>query len=487
MAKSSLIQFYFSSCALLSTLFLGFPLNSSATVEYPDGLSETVVERADTWLITHARLVDGVNPVPLLDQDILISEGKIAAIGATGSIEIQPGIPTLDAGGKTVMPGLIMVHEHLFYGDHGAAVPHYAADTVSLSALYLSHGVTSIRTAGSMNITDDIQIKKLIQSGRYPGPEVHLTGPYIDGPETLIFQLKGYETKAEVREMVRYWADQGVAWLKGYMWVKPDILEAAIDEAHKRNMKVTGHLCSVTYLEAVEMGIDNLEHGFFPSTDFAKNKERGKCPPNWQESESLKSMAADSKKRNSLIDTLIENDVYLTSTLAVLAAGVREHEPSALALNLMNHRARENAEHVLSNLEEGSDAREATEAELRLAMGLERKFYEAGGKMVVGTDPTGWGGTIPGPGSHSALFLLQEAGFSPMEIIRIATRNAAEMLEVAHRTGAVRAGLEADLILIDGKPDVDIKELTKLKLVITDGVAIDGPRLAAKFEKRVGR
>ena len=480
----SLFRRFFSSRALLSTLFFWLPLNSSAELNYPDDLSDTVVETAETWLITGARLVDGISSEPILDQDILISAGKIAAIGATGSIEVPPDIPTLNAAGKTVMPGLIMVHEHLFYNDHGAPLPHYAADTVSLSALYLSHGVTSIRTAGSMNITDDIQIKKLIQSGRHPGPEVHLTAPYIDGPDSPIFQLRGYETETEVREMVRYWAKQGIAWLKGYMWVKPDVLQSAIDEAHKRNVKVTGHLCSVTYREAAEMGIDNLEHGFFASTDFAKNKEAGKCPlPN----KSLESMAEEPQKRKALIDTLIKSDVYLTSTLAVLAAGLREYEPSPLALRLMNNRARTNAKFVLSRLEEGGDAREAREAELRLAMDLEREFHEAGGRLVVGTDPTGWGGTIPGPGNHSALFLLQEAGFSSKEIINIATRNAAQMLEVANRTGAVRVGLEADLILVDGKPDADIKELANLELVITDGVAIDGPKLAAKFEQRVGR
>ena len=484
MAKNSLIRNCLCNCALLCTLVLGFPLDSTGAVDYPEDLSETVVESADTWLITHARLVDGVNPVAIGDQDILISEGKIAAVGATGSIDVPPGIPTLDAAGKTVMPGLIMVHEHLFYNDHGAAVPYYAADTVSLSALYLSHGVTSIRTAGSMNITDDILIRKLIQSGRYPGPEVHLTAPYIDGPGSPIFQLRTYETDNEVREMVRYWANQGVGWLKGYMWVKPDILESAIDEAHKRNMKVTGHLCSVTYREAVEMGIDNLEHGFFAATDFADDKEAGKCPVI---NETLKLMAAEPKKRKALINALIEKDVYLTSTLAVLAAGLREYEPSPLALSLMNHRARTNAKYVMSTLEEGSEAREASEAELRLVMSLEREFYKSGGKLVVGSDPTGWGGTIPGPGNHSSLFLLQEAGFSPMEIIRIATGSAAQMLEVAHRTGAVQVGLEADLILVDGKPDLDIKALTNLELVITDGVAIDGPELAAKFEQRVGR
>ena len=456
-------------------------------MDYPQGLQDTVIESAGTWLIRKARVLDGENPTPILDQDILISQGKIAAMGTTGSIDTPPDIPVLDATGKTVMPGLIMVHEHLFYGDHGAAVPYYAADSVSLSALYLSHGVTSIRTAGSMNITDDIQIKNLIQSGRYPGPEVHLTAPYIDGPDTPIFQLRSFESESNVRAMVRYWAGRGVSWLKGYMFVKPDVLESAIDEAHKRNMKVTGHLCSVTYREAVAMGIDNLEHGFTPSTDYVKDKKVGQCPPNWRESEGLKTMMAEPTKRQALIEHLIEADVYLTSTLAVFAAGLREYEPSPLALNLMNHGARANAKYILSVLKEGSDARAARDAELRLTMDSEREFHKAGGKLVVGTDPTGWGGTVPGPGSHSALFLLQEAGFNPMEIIKIATRNAAEMLEVADRTGTVRAGLEADLILVDGKPDVDITALRNLELVITDGVAIDGPKLAAKFEQRVGR
>ena len=473
--------------ALLSAVVTLFPVCGSAAVDYPDSLKDTVVEAADTWLISNARLVDGVNAEPKLDQDILISDGKIAAIGPSGSLEIPPDTPTLDAAGKTVMPGLIMVHEHLFYNDHGAVIPHYAADTVSLSALYLSHGVTSMRTGGSMNITDDLRIKNLIQAGRYPGPEIHLTAPYIDGPDSPIFQLNRYESESEVRQMVRFWADRGVSWLKGYMWVKPNILAAAIDEAHERNVKVTGHLCSVTYLEAVAMGIDNLEHGFFAATDFAANKESGKCPSDTRAMTMLEAMMAAPEKRKALINTLIENEVYMTSTLAVLGAGLRDYEPSELALSLMNQRPRANANYMLSLFEERSDVRERRETELLLSMALDKEFHEAGGKLVVGTDPTGWGGTIPGPGSHSALFLLQEAGLEPMDIIKIATRNAAEMLEVADQTGTVRVGLDADLMLIDGEPDKDIKALTKLELVITDGVAIDGPKLAEKFKERVGR
>ena len=124
---------------------------------------------------------------------------------------------------------------------------------------------------------------------------------------------------------------------------------------------------------------------------------------------------------------------------------------------------------------------------LEVYMKMEKDFHDAGGKLVVGTDPTGWGGTIPGPGNHSTIFLLQEAGIAPLDIIKIATENGARMLKIDDRTGTLKAGLEADMIIIDGKPDLDIFDLSKITMVVTDGFGIDGMALAEKFKGRVGR
>src|SRR6185503_2962194 len=121
-------------------------------------------------------------------------------------------------------------------------------------------------------------IKKDIDSGLFPGPYIELTGPYIEGRKAIFPQMKENKTPGEAASFVNYWADQGFTSFKAYIDVDKATLKAAIDAAHKRNLKITGHLCAVTYREAAELGIDNLEHGFLASADFANKKIANECP-----------------------------------------------------------------------------------------------------------------------------------------------------------------------------------------------------------------
>ncbi|MGY8986289.1 MAG: amidohydrolase family protein [Sphingomonadales bacterium] len=456
-------------------------------LNYPRGLQDIIIQGENSWLLENVRVIDGTGAPAKDAHDILITSGKIAGIGPTGTLSVPVGTPKVAGDGKSVMPGLIMVHEHLFYNDHGAAMPNYVGEAVTFSGLYLSHGVTTMRTGGTMNITDDLTIKNRINEGSYPGPEVFLTAPYIDGPGSFASQLRVFDSEEKVRTMVRYWGSEGVKWLKAYMFVKPNILAAAIDEAHSLDMQVTGHLCTVTFGEAIDSGIDNLEHGFSHATELAEGKEFGKCPNGQARGAGLKIASENPELTQPLYDKVIKNNVYITSTLGVMAAGLRDYEPSPLALELMNSHARDNADNLQKVFAENEEARMGREASLQVYMKLEKDFHDAGGQLVLGTDPTGWGGTIPGPGNLSNLYLLKEAGVSPMDIITIATQNGSKMLKVDDRTGILKAGMEADMIIIDGNPDQDIHDIGNISMVITDGYGIDGLALANKYIKRVGR
>src|SRR4030081_1481852 len=225
--------------------------------------------------LTHLRVIDGTGAPAREDQTLIIRDGRIAALGASRSVAIPAGAQVIDLTGKSVIPGLVMVHEHLFYPT-GPGV--YANLAESFTRLYLAGGVTSMRTAGNLNGFGDFGIKRDIDAGKKPGPWIDATAPYLEGPGLGLDQVHELMGADDARRMVNFWADAGATSFKAYMHITRAELGAAIEEAHKRGLKVTGHLCSVTYLEAADLGIDNLEHGFMAATDFVADKQPDVCP-----------------------------------------------------------------------------------------------------------------------------------------------------------------------------------------------------------------
>ena len=231
----------------------------------------------------------------------------------------------------------------------------------------------------------------------------------------------------DARRQVAYWADMGATSFKAYMQITRDELGAAIEEAHKRGLKVTGHLCSVTYAEAADLGIDNLEHGFMASTDFVPDKKPDVCPG---QAAGQRTIAALDDNGDAVQgageDISSSKHVALTSTLTVFetftpgrpdAAGPRR--PPAAAEGAV--RAGAPADCVATRSR-------CTRALFPKGMALERAFARAGGLLIAGTDPTGAGGVIPGYSNQRQLELLVEAGFTPLEAIRIGTLNGATYL-----------------------------------------------------------
>src|SRR5205085_9935851 len=208
-------------------------------------------------------------------QTLIIRDGVIAVLGDSRSVAIPAGAQVVDLTGKSVIPGLVMVHEHLFYPT-GPGV--YASLTESFTRLYLAGGVTSMRTGGNMNGFGEIGIKRDIDAGRKPGPWIDATAPYLEGPGLGLGQVHELTGPDDARRMVSFWADAGATSFKAYMHITRAELGAAIEEAHRRRLKVTGHLCSVTFREAAALGIDDLEHGFVVATDFVKDKKPDECP-----------------------------------------------------------------------------------------------------------------------------------------------------------------------------------------------------------------
>jgi enamidase len=428
--------------------------------------------------LTHARVIDGTGAAAREGQTVLIRDGKIAALGPDGQVAIPAGAHTLDLTGKSVIPGLVMVHEHLYYPT-GPGV--YANLSESFTRLYLAGGVTAMRTGGNMNGYGELNIARAIARGEKPGPWIDATAPYLQGPGLGLLQLHAVASPDEARRMVDFWADAGATSFKAYMHISRAALGAAIEAAHARGLKVTGHLCSVTYAEAAALGIDDLEHGFFSATDFVAGKKPDECS---QGDARASAAALDTSlaEMKTLIATLVRENVAVTSTLTIFETFV-PGRPMPRGLDVLVPALREQYERQ----HEAVAARPPEFAGVfAAARSAEVAFARAGGLLLAGTDPTGGGGVIPGYANQRALELLVESGFTPLEAISIGTHNGARYLGRESEIGSIAVGMQADLVVIGGDPSTNIEAVRNVELVFRQGVGYDPQRLIDSVRGRVG-
>ncbi|MGZ5062075.1 MAG: amidohydrolase family protein [Usitatibacter sp.] len=450
-------------------------------------VKQYVVHDAPRIRIDDVRVVDGTGAAARPGQSILLRDGRIERVGDRAALAGEAADTVIDGKGRTVVPGLVMMHEHLFFIDVLADAPMYNSEPFAAPKAYLAYGVTTIRTAGTMHGTDDLELARMIRAGKFVGPDVRVTAPFVNGPGSFAFQLRPIDDPNEARRIVNFWADEGASSYKIYMNISREVFAAAIDAAHRRGIKVTGHLCSITFREAAEMGIDNLEHGVVVATDFVKDKAPDRCPAGDAAGDALLALPPDSAEMKSLIDTLVARKVAVTSTLAVFAAGIVDWFPAPDDLLMLNHESQASALRWLARFLGSPERRARSLRLLQAEMRFERAFVAAGGTLMVGTDPTGWGGTLPGPGNHAALRLLVDAGFTPLEVLGIATMNGARYQGIEARVGSIAEGKQADLVLVDGKPDEDIRQLKRIDLVFKDGIAYDPKKIVESLKGKVGR
>ena len=429
--------------------------------------------------LTNVRVIDGTGAPARQRQTVIIRGGNIAEIGDTGRVAIPDGVLLIDLTGKSIIPGLVMVHEHLYYPS-GSGV--YGQLGASFIRLYLAGGVTTMRTGGNVNGIMDLKLKQLIDQGAQPGPSLDATAPYLNGPNGFV-QMRDMKDAAEAKRHVDYWADMGATSFKAYMQITRDQLRAAVEQAHARGLKITGHLCSVTYAEAADIGIDNLEHGFLASTDFVSDKQPDVCPGQGAGQRTIAALDPDGTPFKTLARKLIDRKVALTSTLTVFET-FTPGRPLPPGLDVLLPELKTQFENGYRRTAQNKDSIYTTLFPKALA--LERAFVRAGGTLIAGTDPTGGGGVVPGFSNQRQLELLVEAGFTPLEAIRIGTLNGATYLGRAARVGSIAAGKQADLVVIDGDPSTTIADVRKVETVFKQGVGFDPAKLIASVSGKVG-
>jgi enamidase len=429
--------------------------------------------------LTHARVIDGTGAAPREDHTLIIRDGAIAALGPSASTTVPQDATTIDLTGKSVIPGLVMMHEHLYYPT-GPGV--YGQLGESFTRLYLAGGVTTMRTGGNVNGFMDLNMMRLVDSGQKPGPSIDATAPYLNGPNAFI-QMRVLKGPEDARRQVQYWTDEGATSLKTYMQITRGELAAAINEAHRRNIKVTGHLCSVTYAEAAGLGIDNLEHGFFAATDFVADKKPDQCPGQGVGQKTIAALDEHGAPFKTLVQTLVKANVALTSTLTVFET-FTPGRPKPPGLEVLTPQLREQFEQNYARTQQSKDSIYTTL--FPKAMRMEHAFAKAGGLLIAGTDPTGGGGVIPGFANQRQVELLVDAGFTPLEAISISTFNGAKYLGRDKTIGSLAVGKQADLVVINGNPAVSIGDIRKVDTVFKQGIGYDPAKLIASVSGRAG-
>jgi len=467
-----------TSLALLAAPAAAAALSVAAPLAAQQDFADLVAVDAPVVALTHVKLIDGTGAPARTDQTVLIEGERITAIGASGSVEIPAGAEVLDLTGHTVIPGLVGLHNHSYYtGGNGRA----AQLSFSGPRLYLASGVTTIRTTGARAPYEELNLMREIESGRAVGPTIVPTGPYLTGEQgsRTMTRLDGPES---ARRVVRYWSEEGIPWFKAYTWISRAELGAAIEEAHRHGVKVTAHLCSVGYREAVALGIDNLEHGLFANSEYDPDKRPDECPGGFRNG--YADLDVTSPEVQATFRDMVENDVAMTSTLVVYEISVEGRPP--IDERVYEMLAPEIAAEVREIAEDRRAGRGGMDpALLAKAMEYERAFVKAGGLLAAGVDPTGYGAAPPGLGDQRNYELLLEAGFTPPEVVRIMSHNGAKVLDMDDRVGTVEAGKVADLVVIEG--DIEQSgDLHGTRIVFKHGTGWDTAALMESVRGIVG-
>jgi len=466
-----------------------------AQAQNSNGVAPFVTVSAPVFVVNHVRIIDGTGATPREDQTIVIANGKIQSIGPAATAQAPAGAQQFDRAGYTITPGLVGMHDHLYYtdsvsvqrgGDGKIGEPGLYIAEIPYTAprLYLAAGVTTIRTTGSLEPYTDLKVKQRIDANLMPGPKIDATAPYLEGAPTVFAQMHELTGADDAKRLVNYWAAEGMTSYKAYMNITREELAAAIQQAHEHKFKLTGHLCSITWREAIAMGIDDLEHGpVFSDTEFFADKKPDVCPQVAGARDSWAKLDVNGSQVQALIHDLVSHRVAVTSTLPVFEAYVPGRPK--LQQRVMDAMSSESAQSYLTA--RAHIAMDSPMAALfKKELEFELAFVKAGGLLLAGPDPTGNGGTLPGFGDQREIELLVEAGFTPVEAIQIGTGNGAIYLGKQDRIGTLAAGKDADLVLIKGDPSKKIEDIENVETVFKDGVGYDSSKLIESVRGQVG-
>lgn len=459
----------------------------------PAAVQPFVSVNAAVVALMHVQLVEGTGLPARADQTVILRGSTIESIGPFAATAVPPGARVLDLSGHTVMPGQVGLHEHTYFAsiDGPSGRPTRIAQmNVSAPLLYLAYGVTTAMTAGSALPYHELNLQRAVDAGDTPGPRFHVAGPYLNGPSTapwtsrnaVTAMFQSVTTAEEVQRVIDYWASEGATWVKFMGTIARDTLRAGVEAARARGMRVTGHLCSVTFTEAAALGIDLLQHGFITDSEHVPGKQLDLCPPGNQRVQADVDVSSAAVQES--IRAIVAAGAAVTSTLSPYETFMPNRVGlDSRTLETLAPDTRKEVEAIRAGLADSAWA--LPPRLLQKMMQWERAFVAAGGLLGAGSDP--WGtGLVPGVGNMRNFELLVEAGFTPEQAIQIMTLNGARILGIDHRVGSIAPGKTADVVVIQGDPVRRPSDIYNVVTVFRDGVGYDSTRLRQAAALRVG-
>jgi imidazolonepropionase-like amidohydrolase len=407
------------------------------------------------FAIVGARLIDGTGG-PVRDGcTVLIRGDRIAAVGV--DVRVPDGAMVIAGDGMTLLPGMFDTHGHCFTVDGKDQYEAYPL-------LFLAGGVTTVFSPGEMDPAAAYALRDRLASGAQDGARLLTAGPYFEKGQGELDWLRGYEDQEQA---LAWLAEHGplMDGLKLQMQITVDEAQAIITEAHRRGLKVTGHLGTVTATQAIALDIDRLEHGLFAMSEFAPWQVHGLAA--WAAKfERIGALDLDSAPVQELIDQIVAHRVALSAT----TVSFTEWAPGFVPVTPDWERYLSPAIRRLERARLTRIAALPAEQGRSFAAGVQKQLaflkrvHDRGGIVVTGTDP---GGKllIPGYGLHRELALLVQAGFTPLAALRAATQHAAMALGVDRDLGTIEAGKLADLVLVEGDPSRDIAAIGATRIV----------------------
>jgi hypothetical protein len=446
-----------------------------------------------TLAIIHATVIDATGAPPQPNSTILIDHQKISAMGPDSSLEIPTGAQVIDATGKFLIPGLADMHIHLM----GAGEPTGSREFIL--PLLIANGITTVRDMGG-DVAQLKKLKKEIDSGDQPGPQIFFTGPYLDGNPPYFQPSIVVVTPAEAAAAVHKLKAEGVEFIKVQSRLKPDAYFAIAEAARKENIRFVGHVPdSISPAQASDAGQSSIEHltGILLACSSRESelREQQLNPPPHKETPrqtSLRQRAWQQavldtyshEKAQQLYAKLLSNHTWQVPTLPLLIelayltpATDRANDPNLkyIPQNLQKIWSQGRAE-SLANKTSGDFLLRTKLVEASLE--AVRDMHALGIPMMAGTDSTA-PNLVPGFALHDSIADLVRAGLTPMEALQAATSKPAEFLNRSSEQGTIAPGQRADLVLLDANPLEDIHNTQKIRAVILKGKYLDGVALDA--------
>jgi imidazolonepropionase-like amidohydrolase len=430
----------------LTFLFISPTVTSAFASPFTAMSNQTPTQNdAGVTILQGATLIDGTGDLPKPNATIVINGSRIAYLSSEAAnnydLNFSAAKNVINLTGKYIIPGLFDMHAHVANVRKNS---YNQNESEHMLLMLLTHGVTTIRNPGGPT-EQSVALRENVSEGKIVGPQIFTAGQLLNTPQIPIpFVERQVQTEQDVRQEVRTQATAGVDYIKLYVGLTPELVQAAINEAHLNGIKVIGHLYLTSWTYAANHGIDALTHGV-PVSPFLLSKENqqkflenGDHPFNhflW-----LDFVDLNGPEIEEMIKALVSNNIPVDPTLDIYEAMIKD-EPQYQYL-------------------------------WPKILQLTKMLYENGVTILSGTDIPNFE-LVPGASLHHELEILAEAGIPPLEVIKIATKNGAQALGIEEDIGTLEPGKQADMIVLSENPLDDISNTKKIEAVINNGQLID--------------